>query len=155
MRGFFVCFFLILFMSIFDCMHSLVTYLVVHSSTEILSKNISVISCCDVGVGGRGGQYVLSEWDGFICDRHCGACCWCTRCRPTGHRLDMLGRPELVAVVAANMWISGSLSSRGSFDRSPCSILTITLLSASRAKTLLYLVHAAPRGECDVTKTVY
>ena len=38
-------------MSIFDCMHSLVKYLIVHSSTVIMSKNISVISCCDVGVG--------------------------------------------------------------------------------------------------------
>ena len=96
---------LILLMSVFDCMHSLVKYLVVHSSTVIMSKNISVISCCDVGVEGRrgGGQYVLSEWNGFICDRHCGTCCWCTGCRPTRHRLDMVGRPELVAVVAAGM----------------------------------------------------
>ena len=39
-------------MSVFDCMHSLVKYLIVHSSTVIMSKNISVISCCDVGVEG-------------------------------------------------------------------------------------------------------
>jgi len=39
-------------MSVFDCMHSLVKYLIVHSSTVIMSKNISVISCCGVGVEG-------------------------------------------------------------------------------------------------------
>ena len=50
---------------------------------------------------------MLSQWGGFISDRHCGTCCWCTGCRPTGHRLYIVGRPVLVAVVAASLSISG------------------------------------------------
>ena len=93
---------LILLMSVFDCMHSLVKYLVVHSSTVIMSKNISVISCCDVGVEGGGGSMCYqSGVVSFPTD--CGTCCWCTGCRPTGHRLDFVGRPVLVAVVAASL----------------------------------------------------
>ena len=72
-----------------------------------MPKNTSVISCCDGGGGGGGrGQYVLSEWGGFISDRHCGTCCWCTGCRPSGHRLDIVGRPVLAARVAANIYFS-------------------------------------------------
>ena len=102
--------FLILFMFIFDYMHLIVTYLIVHSCSVIMSKNTSVSSCCDVGAGGGGGgggeQYVLLEWGGFNSDRHCGTC-WCTGCRPTGHRLVIVSRPVLVAVVAASLSISG------------------------------------------------
>ena len=50
---------------------------------------------------------MLSQWGGFISDRHCGTCCWCTGCRPTEHRLYIVGRPVLVAVVAASLSISG------------------------------------------------
>ena len=46
---------LILFMFIFDYMHLIVMYLIVHSCSVIMSKNTSVISCCDVGVGAEGG----------------------------------------------------------------------------------------------------
>ena len=131
-------------------LHALVTYLIVHSFCVILSKNTSVISCCDVGVGRGGNMCYQSGVVSFLTDT-------------VGHAVGVLGVGLLDtdwtswagrcwSLPACESLGGGSLSSRGSLDRSPFSILT-TLLSASRAKTLPSLVQVLLTALCLLTRS--
>ena len=120
-----------------------------------MSKNISVISCGDLGVEGEGGGNMCYQSGvvSFPSDT-------------VGYAVGVLGVSLLDTDWTSwagrcwSLWLlpacesqgGGSLSSRGSLDRSPFSILT-TLLSASTAKILPSLVQVLLTALCLLTRS--